>query len=202
MRSIVILASGNGTNFQAIVDAIEDGRIHAGIKLLLSDRKDAYVLSRARTRNIPFKIVTYRKSDPDFLNSTIENTIRAISPDLVVLAGFNRILNDSTVKEFRTINIHPSLLPCFGGKGFYGMKVHESVIASGAKFSGCTVHFVTGEIDGGPIILQRIVSVLDSDTPESLAERIHHEEHVAIVDAINTVLESNYRISGKRVLRP
>ncbi len=202
MRSIAVLASGNGTNFQAIIEAVKAGVIGGGnVSILLSDRKDAYAIHRAEDNGIPFRVIPYTKGDPEIFYGKMRDAIRSANPDLIVLAGFNRILPDRVLSGYRAINIHPSLLPCFGGRGFYGLKVHEAVLASGAKFSGCTVHFVTGEVDGGPIILQRIVEVRDEDTPESLAERIHLEEHIAIVEAIRIALDGNYTISGNRVLK-
>lgn len=201
MRSIAVLASGNGTNFQAIIEAVKAGVIGGSIAILLSDRKDAYALHRAEANGIPSRVIPFTKADPEIFYGKMRDAIRSVNPDLMVLAGFNRILPDRVLSGYRAINIHPSLLPCFGGRGFYGLKVHEAVLASGAKFSGCTVHFVTGEVDGGPIILQRIVEVMGEDTPETLADRIHHEEHIAIVEAIRIVLEGNYTISGNRVLK-
>jgi len=201
MRSIAVLASGNGTNFQAIIEAVKGGVIGGSIAILLSDRKDAYALRRAEANGIPFRVIPFTKADPEIFYGKMRDAIRSANPDLIVLAGFNRILPDRVFSGYRAINIHPSLLPCFGGRGFYGVKVHEAVLASGAKFSGCTVHFVTGEVDGGPIIVQRIVEVKDDDTPESLAERIHLEEHIAIVEAIKIALNGNYRISGNRVIK-
>ncbi len=199
MHTIVILASGNGSNFQAISDAIKSREIDAKISLLISDRKEAYVLQRSAAEGIPSKIILRDRSDPDSFFRRIRREIDSEKPDLIVLAGFNRILPYWVIEGYRAINLHPALLPLFGGKGFYGMKVHEAVLESGSRFSGCTVHFVTEEVDGGPIIVQRIVNVMDNDTPESLAERIHSEEHVAIVSAVKTVLSGKYRIEGKRV---
>jgi phosphoribosylglycinamide formyltransferase-1 len=120
-----------------------------------------------------------------------------------VLAGFLKILSGSFIRAFpnRIINIHPSLLPCFGGKGFYGEKVHKSVIESGARISGCTVHFVTEDVDLGPIIDQESVPVLDRDTPEQLAMRIHPVEHELLVRSIRLLVSGRYEIIGKRVVR-
>lgn len=199
MQSIVVLASGNGTNFQAILDAIDSGQIHAKVSLLISDRKDAYAIQRAAAWGTPSRVIPRNKAQPDLFFSEIRAELESAKPDIVVLAGFNRILPNSVIEGFRTINLHPAILPCFGGKGYYGMKVHEAVLASGTRFSGCTVHFVTEDVDGGPIIVQRIVDVLDNDTPESLAERIHVEEHIAVVSAIQILLSGNYTIEGKRV---
>ncbi|MEM0156136.1 MAG: phosphoribosylglycinamide formyltransferase [Thermoplasmataceae archaeon] len=199
MQTIVVLASGNGSNFQAISDAIKSGEVDAKIVLLISDRRDAYVLQRATAEGIPSKTFHHDRSNPELFFRKIRQEIESANPDLIVLAGFNRILPYWVIDGYRAINLHPALLPLFGGKGFYGMKVHEAVIKSGARFSGCTVHFVTEEVDGGPIIVQRMVDVLDDDTPESLAERIHREEHIAIISAMKIVLSGKYRIDGKRV---
>lgn len=203
MKKLAVLASGNGTNLQAVIDAIENGRIHAGICMVLSDRKDAYALSRARKHGIRTECRQRTQENRDSYFTEILGLLVSVDPDLIVLAGFMKILPDSFIKRFenRIINIHPSLLPCFGGKGYYGNKVHETVIESGARITGCTVHFVSTEVDGGPIIEQRALEVNDDDTPESLAERIHPLEHEALVDAIALIISGKYSIEGKRVAR-
>lgn len=203
MRRIAVLASGNGTNLQAIIDAIESGRLNANISLVLSDKKDAYAITRAREHGIDCRVLVRNAENRETYFRELMSTVEKSSPDIIVLAGFMKILPDFFIKNYenRIINIHPSLLPCFGGKGLYGMKVHQAVLNSGARITGCTVHFASPEVDGGPIIEQRTLAVLDDDTPETLAERIHTVEHGALVDAIALILSGKYLIEGKRVIR-
>ncbi len=203
MKRLAVLASGNGTNLQAIIDAIESGRLNAGIAVVISDKRDAYALKRAEKHGIKAICMSRTAENRETYFHDIIEILNSNAPDLIVLAGFMKILPDSFIERFenRIINIHPSLLPCFGGKGFYGNRVHKAVIGSGARVTGCTVHFASTEIDGGPIIEQRTLEVRDNDTPETLAERIHPVEHEALVDAIGLILSGKYSISGKRVAR-
>jgi phosphoribosylglycinamide formyltransferase-1 len=201
MFSIVVLASGNGSNFQAVVDAIDNGVIgNAKISKLICNNKRAYVLERARENGIESILVDIKNSD---YNKIISTVLEAEEPDLILLDGYMRILPDYIIDKypFKMINLHPSLLPAFGGKGYYGSKVHEAVIKSGARYSGCTVHFATNDVDNGPIIDQRIVEVADDDTPETLEEKIHIEEHKSLVNSINLIITRKYKIVGKRVIR-
>ncbi len=201
MFSIVVLASGNGSNFQAVVDAIDNGVINnARISKLICNNKRAYVLERARENGIESIIVDTKNSD---YNKIISTVLEAEEPDLILLDGYMRILPDYITDRYplKMINLHPSLLPAFGGRGYYGSKVHEAVIKSGARYSGCTVHFATKDVDNGPIIDQRIVEVSDDDTPESLEEKIHIEEHKSLINSINLIITGKYSIIGKRVIR-
>ena len=203
MKKLAVLASGNGTNLQAIINAIETGRLNARIALVISDRREAYALRRAEKHGIKAVCRPRTADNRETYFQEILELLESNAPDLIVLAGFMKILPDDFIDSFENmiINIHPSLLPCFGGKGFYGNKVHRSVLESGARITGCTVHFASTEIDGGPIIEQRTMEVRDNDTPETLAERIHPVEHEALVDAISLILSGNYSIAGKRVAR-
>ncbi len=201
MYNIVVLASGNGSNFQAVVDAIDNGVINdAKISKLICNNKRAYVLQRARNSGIMPVLVDSKKED---YNNIISEILAAENPDLILLDGYMKIIPDNIIDAypFKMINLHPSLLPAFGGKGYYGGKVHEAVIKSGARFSGCTIHFATKDVDNGPIIDQRVVEVSDSDTPESLEEKIHEEEHKSLVYSINLLITKRYSINGKRVIR-
>jgi len=201
MKKILVLASGNGTNFQAIIDAIDNNAIEdAKITKLICNNKRANVMQIARDNGILPVLIDTKNND---YNKTISEIISGDDPDLIVLDGYMKILPDFIINKFlyKIINIHPSLLPAFGGKGYYGKKVHEAVINSGARFSGCTIHFATNDIDNGPIIDQRIVSVDDYETPETLEEKIHEEEHKSLVFSINLILKNNYEVSGKRVIR-
>ena len=176
---IAVLVSGGGTNLQALVDAERSGAINAGeISLVLSNKADAYALERARTAGI--KTETVLRSEcadaTDFENRIIE-ILEENSIDLIVLAGFMSILSERFTSRYpeRIINVHPSLIPSFCGKGFYGLHVHEAALAYGVKVSGATVHFVNEIPDGGKIILQRAVEVKEGDTPEILQRRIMEE---------------------------
>ena len=201
--SIVVLASGEGTNLQAIMDAIARGELDCTVSLVVSDVRDARALERARNSGITAVHFPREKRTQDEYSDALRDLIMSYPHDFIVLAGFLKILSGSFIRAFpnRIINIHPSLLPCFGGKGFYGDKVHKSVIESGARISGCTVHFVTEDVDLGPIIDQESVPVLDRDTPEQLAMRIHPVEHELLVRSIRLLVSGRYEIIGKRVVR-
>lgn len=166
-----ILLSGRGSNFEAIAKAVEEGTLDAEIAVVLSNKADAAGLATARNRNLPAVVVT---TDMDILAQ-----LRAHKVDLVVLAGYNRILSDQFVNAYagKILNVHPSLLPAYGGKGMVGMKVHAAVVAAGEAQSGCTVHLVTPEVDAGPILGQASVKVDQADTAETLAQKVLQEEH-------------------------
>ena len=176
MINIAVLVSGGGTNLQALIDAQGSGVIKSGeIKLVLSSNENAYALERAKKANIKTCVIN-RKSfeSQDEFDDALLKTLKDNSIELVVLAGFMTILTPRVINEFssRIINVHPSLIPSFCGKGFYGLKVHEEALKRGVKVSGATVHFVTGVCDGGPILAQKAVDVLEGDTPETLQKRI------------------------------
>ena len=201
-KRIVVLASGEGTNFQAIIDAVASGKLRADIAALVSDRKNCGALERAKKNNIRAISFPRNEANRDAYFKDLCAQVELAGPDIIVMAGFMKILPDWFVMRFplKIINTHPSLLPCFGGPGFYGIRVHEKVLESGARITGCTAHFVTPEVDSGPIILQKSVPVLDDDTPSTLSERVKEVEHEALVEAVGIVLEGKFRISGKRVL--
>lgn len=200
---MVVLASGEGTNFQALIDAVSSGRLEADIVALISDRKGAGALRRARENGI--KAISFPRTESNRENyfRELDKIILELKPDLIVTAGFMKILPTWLVQKnlYKIINTHPALLPCFGGPGFYGHRVHEKVLESGARISGCTVHFVIPDVDAGPIILQSAVEVKDDDTPDSLSERIKVVEHEILVEAAELVLKGDIEISGKRVKR-
>ncbi|MDR1211916.1 MAG: phosphoribosylglycinamide formyltransferase [Spirochaetaceae bacterium] len=194
---ILVLVSGNGTNLQALIDAEKAGRFGRGrISLVISDREDAYALTRARNAGIRSLAETPGPKLPgperrEALSGRILAQARAEGAGLIILAGFLSILQGDILEAYRNriINIHPSLLPKYGGKGMYGERVHKAVLAAGEKESGCTVHLVDEGTDTGPILLQRRVPVLEGDDSESLAVRIHNEEHQAIVEAAVMMIE-------------
>jgi len=199
--SIMILVSGGGTNLQALLDAQKNGALGSGgsggkIVLVVSDNPKAYALERAKAAGVavaveePDKRIT-REERRQELSDRIFRLAETYHIDLIVLAGFLSILKGEIVRRYsgRIINLHPSLLPKFGGDGMYGERVHRAVLDAGEKESGCTMHLVDTGVDTGPILLQRKVPVLSGDTPDTLAERIHEEEHIAIVEAVKIMVE-------------
>ena len=188
--NIMVLVSGGGTNLQALLDAEKMGAL-GRIALVVSDRPGVYALERADIAGIPAITAEPDTSlPPNERRQELSDRILQLAEmqhiDLIVLAGFLSILAGDIIQYYsgRMINLHPALLPKFGGKGMYGEKVHRAVLDAGETESGCTVHLVDAGTDTGPILLQRKVPVLPDDTPDSLAERIHAEEHIAIVDAV------------------
>lgn len=179
MLRVVVMVSGGGTNLQAILDAVGDGRItNAKIVGVISNKADAYALTRAEQAKIPAACISRKDyAQRENFDRALLEAVDSFAPDLVVLAGFLVILPELLVKRYRNrmINIHPALLPSFGGKGYYGLKVHEEVLAHGCKVTGATVHFVDEGCDSGPILLQRAVEVKQGDTPEILQRRVMEE---------------------------
>lgn len=179
--NLAVLVSGSGSNLAALIEAVNEGIITDGqISLVISNKEDAYALKRSENAGIKALslIRSGFKSDEDFDKELVKILFKH-KIDVVLLAGYMRILTSPILEAYKDkiLNIHPGLLPDFGGKGMYGMKVHEEVIKSGAPVSGCTVHIVNEKIDGGPIIAQAPVSVLPDDTPPSLAAKVLKEEH-------------------------
>lgn len=199
---IGVLVSGNGTNLQAILDACARREIPGRVAVVVSSNPKAYALERARHAGIP-AVTLPPGSFPDrpTYDGRLIEVLRAHDVGLVCLAGFLRILTPAFIERFRgrILNIHPALLPAFGGVGMYGAHVHEAVLARGVKVSGCTVHFVDETPDGGPIVLQAVVHVRDDDTVESLAARIAEVEHRLYPLAIRLFAEGRLRMNGKRV---
>ena len=191
---LAVLVSGNGTNLQSIIDSVDDGYLpKVQISHVVSSNPEAYALKRAEKKNIN-TIVIQKKDIISILKPIFEEV------DLIVLAGFLWILPDELLNIRPIINVHPSLLPLFGGKGMYGTKVSNAILNSGMKVSGPTVHLVTSDIDGGPIILQKCLEVRDDDTPESLLERTHPLQHQILIEAIKLMSEKEYKIERKRVI--
>ncbi|HKI45567.1 MAG TPA: phosphoribosylglycinamide formyltransferase [Balneolales bacterium] len=191
MKKIVVFASGSGTNFQAIIDTVVQKSIHAEITGLITDNPDAAAIKRAQKNGIPFRVL--RSADYNDYQAYIFGLLNQLNewkPDLIVLAGYLKKIPVEVIRlyENRIINIHPALLPKYGGKGFYGMNVHRAVIAAGEKESGCTVHIVTEEYDKGPILAQMKVPVKKDDRPETLQQRILKQEHRLLPQVINKLL--------------
>jgi phosphoribosylglycinamide formyltransferase-1 len=196
VNRILVLVSGNGTNLQALIDAERQNRLGDGkIVGVVSDTAGVLALERAKNAGIlaytalPDKNLPKQERRRELSNRILAYAV-TLAADFIVCAGFLSILSGDiiTVYARRMINIHPSLLPKFGGQGMYGERVHRAVIASGEKESGCTVHFVDAGTDTGQIFLRRMVPVLANDTPETLAERIHVQEHTAIVEAVRNLM--------------
>lgn len=179
MKNIVVLVSGGGTNLQALIDAEKRGELGNGkITCVISSKPDAYALERARNNGIKTVVLTRKDyADVTAYSKAMTEALLAEKADLVVYAGFMTILDEQVCSAFpyKMMNVHPALIPSFCGKGFYGLHVHEAALAKGVKLSGATVHFVTEECDGGPIILQKAVEVRNGDTPETLQKRIMEE---------------------------
>ena len=193
MLNIAVCVSGGGTDLQSIIDGCEAGKINGQIRLVISNRKKAYGLERARLHGIQAEWI---KDEDEILKRFEEEKI-----DVVVLAGYLAIVGDKLIEQYknRIINIHPSLIPSFCGPGFYGMHVHEAVFKRGVKVSGATVHFVTGEVDGGPIILQRAVDISDLETPEDIQARVLEIEHEILPEAVALYCEGRVSVENERV---
>ena len=176
---IAVMVSGGGTNLQALIDAEKSGIIKSGkISLVLSNNKDAFALERAKRADIPTAVVLKKECrDAVEFEDKLISALDGAGIEIIVLAGFMSILSERFTKHYenRIINVHPSLIPSFCGKGFYGLKVHEAALAYGVKVSGATVHFVNEIPDGGKIIMQKAVAIEDGDTPEILQKRIMEE---------------------------
>ena len=190
MLNIGVLVSGGGTNLQKLIDAEQAGQIVNGkLRVVISSRPDAYALERAKNAGI--EAVTLRRKDypdVDAYSQALIDALKERQVDLVVLAGFLTITGDNFVEAFRNriINVHPALLPAFGGKVYYGLHVHEAALARGVKVTGATVHFVNEVCDGGPIILQKAVEVKEGDTPETLQRRVMEEaEWILLPQAVS-----------------
>ena len=176
MLNIVVFVSGGGTNLQAIIDAIKDGRIHNGqIACVISSRQGVFAIERATQNNIKAIVVSRKNfaSQEDY-DQTILEKLSHLNTDLIVLAGYMSILSKTITDAYQNkiINVHPALIPSFCGDGFYGLKVHKAVLERGVKLTGATVHFVNEVTDGGPIIMQKAICVLNDDTPETLQKRV------------------------------
>ena len=198
---IGVLASGGGTNLQSIIDSCERGEIDGDVVVVISNVPEAFALERARKHGIeayafPHKDVTREEHEADIIACLEQH--QAV---LVCLAGYLRMLTPVFIEKYagRLMNTHPALLPSFGGKGMHGLNVHKAVLDYGCKVSGCTIHFVTLDVDGGPIILQKAVPVLDGDTPELLQERILKEEHKLYPRAIQLFAQGKLKRDGRRV---
>ena len=205
MLKLAVLVSGGGTNLQAIIDAISAGKItDACISVVISNNANAYALERARAHGIEALCISPKDFESrEAFNQAFLDKLNSYNVDLVVLAGFLVVLPEMMIKEYtnRIVNIHPSLIPSFCGKGFYGLKVHEGVLARGVKVTGATVHFVDEGTDTGPIILQKAVEVEQGDTPEVLQRRVMEQaEWVILPKAIDLIANGKVSVEDGHVI--
>jgi len=188
---------------RAIIEACRDGRIpDSTVVAVVGARDDAPAMHNARALGVDTAVVNPREfPDPDMYGDALLWVLQKAQPDLICLAGYMRLLPARVVQAYpmRIMNIHPALLPLFGGKGMYGLKVHQAVLESGMKVTGCTVHFVDEQYDTGPIILQRCVPIRSEDTPETLAARVLPVEHETYLEAIRLFVQGRLRVEGKHV---
>ncbi len=194
MFRVAVLVSGGGTNLQAIIDRVKDGSLPGvGIVRVISNNAGAYALTRAKNAGIEGVTVSPKEYETrELFNKALLRAVKEASPDLIVLAGFLVTIPPELIREYpdRIINIHPSLIPSFCGKGCYGLHVHEKALARGVKVTGATVHFVNEGLDSGPIILQKPVAVEDGDTPEILQKRVMEQaEWIILPRAIGLIAE-------------
>ena len=204
MKKIAVLVSGGGTNLQALIDAQHAGQIVNGeIVAVISSDPTAYALERAAKANIPSYVISRKDyASNQAMTTALTGKLQSLEIDLVVLAGFMTILTEEIVKAFPNaiINIHPALIPSFCGPGCYGLHVHEKALAYGVKLSGATVHFVSEECDGGPIIIQKAVDVLPDDTPEVLQRRIMEQcEWKIMPRAVSLFCQDKLQVEGRVV---
>ena len=194
MVNIAVFVSGGGTNLQSIIDACSENKINGSIKLVISNRKKAYGLERARLAGIK---AVWTKDEDEIISLLEEEQI-----DLIVLAGYLAIVSENLINKYQNkiINIHPSLIPSFCGPGYYGIHVHEEVYKRGVKVSGATVHFVSKVVDGGPIILQQAIYISDCKSPEEIQEKIlNNIEHNLLVKAVQLYCDHKLKVENERV---
>ena len=213
---LVCLVSGGGTTLQNLLDRIADGRLNARVVGVVASRADVFGVERAKRAGVPISVVpkasggreppvgvteqgAHAPRSPGFADA-VWQAVRAFAPDLVCFAGWLHLLPIPADFRHRVLNIHPSLLPAFGGRGMYGRHVHEAVLAYGAKVSGCTVHFADDTYDTGPVLVQRAVPVLEDDDPDSLAARVFAAECEAYPEAIRLIAEGRVTVAGRRVV--
>ena len=201
-KRIAVLCSGGGSNLQAIIDAVEAGKIDGEIVLVLANASKAYALERARNHGIPCEFVSKKQAgSTEAFNDVILSKLQAANVDLVVLAGYLPIVGAQIVRAYphKIINIHPALIPSFCGVGMYGHYVHEAVLAYGAKISGATTHFVDEELDHGGVIMQKSVPVLEGDTADTLAARVLTVEHEILPETVRLFCAGKLGVDGRHV---
>lgn len=199
---LAVFASGSGTNFQAILDATQDGLLAADVRCCVSNTADAQALERARRQSVATAVVRPGEfGSPEAFGDALLDVLRNYEVDFVALAGYMLKVPPNVVEAYRgsMTNVHPALLPAFGGQGMYGMRVHEAVLDYGVHWSGATVHLVDEEYDHGPIVLQQPVPVYSADTPDDLAERVRSIEHQLYPEALRLFADNRVHIEGRTV---
>jgi len=202
LKRIAVFASGRGSNFQAILEQINNGLISTTVGLCITNNPNAGVIDIAKAEGIPVKIFPPKDfSDSKDYNEAILNVLIELQIDFIVLAGYLKLIGRQIVDRYsnKIINIHPALLPAFGGKGMYGHHVHDAVYARGVKLSGATVHLVNNEYDAGPIVLQKAVSVEDAQSGEEIAKRVLEIEHEIFPQAVKLLVEDLLEVNGLHV---
>ena len=202
MKRLAVMVSGGGTDLQSVIDGVEDGRIPAEIVVVIASKPGIYALERARKAGIPGIVICKKEyADEEAFFEANLAALRQYGAEGVVLAGYLSILGKRMIEAFpnKIINIHPSLIPSFCGKGYYGLKVHKAALEYGVKVSGATVHFVDEGADTGPIIAQRSVPVLPGDTPETLQQRVLEVDHEILPEAVALFCQDRLKVQGRRV---
>ena len=189
LKKLAVLASGNGSTLQAIIDAIESKELDSTINIVISNNKDAYALERAKKSNIKTYVLIDYKNEEE-----LYNVLKKENVDLVVLAGYLKLIPKNVIKDFIIINTHPALLPKYGGKGMYGMNVHRAVVENHEKETGVTLHFINEEYDKGRIIAQTKVKVSKNDTPEDVSNNVQKAEKIQLVNALKDFSDGNINI--------
>jgi phosphoribosylglycinamide formyltransferase-1 len=202
---LVTLISGGGTTLQNLIDRFAEGKLYAQIVGVVSSRADIFGVERAQRAGLPLTVVASSEGESHdsqrvSYSERVWAAIRSFNPDIVCFTGWLHLLSIPNEFRHKVLNIHPSLLPSFGGKGMYGHRVHEAVLASGVKVSGCTVHFADDSYDTGPILIQKCVPVHEEDNPDTLAARVFQAECVAYPEAINLIAAGRVTVQGKRVV--
>lgn len=192
MYNIVVFASGNGSTLQSIIDAISENKLEANIPLVVSNNPKAFALERAKKANIPTYLI--KEKDNEKMDAELVQALDKYNIDLIVLAGYLKLIGKRLLSKYTIINTHPALLPKYGGKGMYGMNVHRAVIANHDDYSGVTLHYVNSEYDRGPTIMQTSVKVLPTDTPEDLATRVQTAEKIQLVEVLKSFVQNAYNI--------
>ncbi len=200
--AVLVSGAGRGSNMQAIIDACRSGQIKGEVALVIGVKDDAPAMERARSQGVHTVAISPKSFETDdAYNSAVFAALKDSSIDLICLAGYMRVLGQNIVDEYRNriMNVHPALLPAFGGKGMYGHHVHEAVIARGVKFTGATVHLVDEEYDSGPIVLQAVVPVEYDDTPDTVAARVLTQEHRIYAEAVALYSQGRLEVQDRRV---
>ncbi len=189
MYNLVVFASGNGSTLQSIIDAIKKEELNASISLVVSNNPNAFALERAKNANIETYIITSK--NPDEMDKELSSVLSKYNIDLIVLAGYLKMIGKRLLSKYTIINTHPALLPKYGGKGMYGMNVHRAVIAAKEEYSGVTLHYVNSEYDRGPTIMQTKVKVMPDDTAEDLASRVQAAEKIQLIEVLKSFSEEH-----------